>query len=317
MGRSCFSHVDWIQQGVGTKPDSIVAEQVGCSRSLVSKRRRELGIPAFVGLTLNQEGQPLRSTYEAKYDAWLHWKGIEHEHDVPVPELGVVADFHAATLGWIEVAGMRGYDRYDRRFKEKKRLYAEARIPVTWLSRSDVDALFKDCPVPLKFRERKCPECRTLAHSMANGMCRPCARKKWGEDRAARRVCEQCGQEYLSAGGQDKQRFCSHDCYSKSLAVVDWPSWDEIEARLAEVSVPELARELGVRPGTLHVRLQRRGTDTPRVSGRESLTEDDVRLIRKLYATGEHSQASLARQFGVKKVALHNIVKRKSWRHVE
>jgi hypothetical protein len=46
------------------------------------------------------------------------------------------------------------------------------------------------------------------------------------------------------------------------------------------------------------------------------LSVKDVLEIRALHATGEHSQGSLARRFGVWYNTIHMIVTRKSWRHV-
>jgi len=46
------------------------------------------------------------------------------------------------------------------------------------------------------------------------------------------------------------------------------------------------------------------------------LTEDNVREIRRLYATGALSYRKLARQFGVSTMTISNIVRRKKWKHV-
>jgi len=45
------------------------------------------------------------------------------------------------------------------------------------------------------------------------------------------------------------------------------------------------------------------------------LTEDTVREIRRLYATGKFTQQELALQFGVVRSVISDIVKRKAWRH--
>lgn len=45
------------------------------------------------------------------------------------------------------------------------------------------------------------------------------------------------------------------------------------------------------------------------------LTEDDVREIRRLYATGKFTQQELALQLGVVRSVISNIVKRKAWKH--
>jgi len=50
-------------------------------------------------------------------------------------------------------------------------------------------------------------------------------------------------------------------------------------------------------------------------NGKAVLTEDDVRSIRIRAASGE-SQASLSREYGVKKPAIDKIVNRRTWKHV-
>lgn len=45
------------------------------------------------------------------------------------------------------------------------------------------------------------------------------------------------------------------------------------------------------------------------------LTEDDVKAIRKLFAEGV-TQGKLAQRYGVSQIAIHCIVRRKSWKHV-
>lgn len=46
------------------------------------------------------------------------------------------------------------------------------------------------------------------------------------------------------------------------------------------------------------------------------LTEADVREIRALYATGDHSQAGLARRYGVRPATISKIVTRRKWKHI-
>ena len=47
------------------------------------------------------------------------------------------------------------------------------------------------------------------------------------------------------------------------------------------------------------------------------LTAEDVREIRQLYASGEHSQRGLARMFGVTQGAIFQMIRRGHWGHVE
>ena len=52
-------------------------------------------------------------------------------------------------------------------------------------------------------------------------------------------------------------------------------------------------------------------------NGQSKLTEDDVRAIRAVYATGEISQRRLAKQYGVHPSLIGFIVRREYWQHVE
>jgi len=48
-------------------------------------------------------------------------------------------------------------------------------------------------------------------------------------------------------------------------------------------------------------------------NGRNKLTQEKIRRIRRLYATGEHLQRELGIQFGVSDHQVSNIVRRKHW----
>jgi len=50
--------------------------------------------------------------------------------------------------------------------------------------------------------------------------------------------------------------------------------------------------------------------------GGAKLTDDKVREIRRLYATGNFTQQELALKFGVAQSVISDIVKRKKWKHV-
>ena len=54
------------------------------------------------------------------------------------------------------------------------------------------------------------------------------------------------------------------------------------------------------------------GADNPNAR----LTATDVRAIRRLYACGGHTHATLARQFGVGAAQIGNILAGRSWSHV-
>ncbi len=51
-------------------------------------------------------------------------------------------------------------------------------------------------------------------------------------------------------------------------------------------------------------------------NGSAKLTDTEVLLIRKLYATGDWPQTFLALWFGVSQRTIWSIVKRKTWRHL-
>jgi hypothetical protein len=51
-------------------------------------------------------------------------------------------------------------------------------------------------------------------------------------------------------------------------------------------------------------------------NGCAKLTEDDVREIRLLYATGNHTYLELGLRFGVAKHTICQIVRRRAWKHV-
>ena len=57
----------------------------------------------------------------------------------------------------------------------------------------------------------------------------------------------------------------------------------------------------------------RRGEDAPSAK----LTEDNVRLIRQMYAEGNISQSALGRRFGITQGAVWLIVSRQRWAHVD
>jgi transposase-like protein/endogenous inhibitor of DNA gyrase (YacG/DUF329 family) len=307
----------WGHLPLGQVPDSTIAEMAGISRRDVCNIRLALGIPAFIGLILTQEGVPTRSILEARYDAWLHWKGVEHAHEVPVPTLPYIADFKVGAV-FVEIVGMQGFGRYADKLARKQVDYEKYGIRVTWLTAEMVDQMFRDCPIPLKFRTRTCADCGRKVREIVNGMCRPCARMEWGEANGTEVTCEGCEKPFTRAAGSPHAKFCSHACYAGSLEL-GWPSWEMIDARLREVSVRALARELGVKPSALYMRLRRRrerDASAPEVRDtRRKLTEDAVREIRRRCGEGE-TQATLSRKFGVDPVTIYQVVHLKTWAKV-
>jgi len=74
---------------------------------------------------------------------------------------------------------------------------------------------------------------------------------------------------------------------------------------------------LGTQADNLHDMAEKgrstKGTDNPQ----SKLSENDVREIRRLYATAKFLQKQLSKQFGVSRSAIGQIVRRVSWVHVE
>lgn len=61
----------------------------------------------------------------------------------------------------------------------------------------------------------------------------------------------------------------------------------------------------------------RGGGPSGEANGNATMTADTVRAMRRLHATGAWTYADLGRRFGCSEVQARNIVKRKSWRHVD
>ena len=219
---------EWTALPLGQKPDSVIAKENGLNRRAVCAARNKLGIPPFVGFILSQEGEPLRSIEEAKYDAVLHWKGEAHTHQVPVPGSRYVADFRLASGTFVEIVGMLSFKRYAQKFRLKHEAYDRMALPVVFIEPGSVEYLFKSCPVAIKVRTRICVRCGKTGHDFVRGMCRsPCAMNAWRERRSTTVICGQCGVGFQRVAGSST-KFCCRQCYWKSLEHA-WPSWNELD----------------------------------------------------------------------------------------
>lgn len=247
--------IHWQDVSLGNKPDSVLARELGVTREVVKNARRRAGIPAFVGLILTQEGMPCRSVYEAMYDAYLHWQGLQHEHEVHIEDLPYVADFKVGDI-YVEIVGMTRFVKYGIKYAHKRRCYEEAGVRVRWLQPMEVDALYRDCPVDLRFRsERRCLDCSKETHDLVKGVCRTCYMKRWHRT-GVERACLWCGATFVWSGDRNR-KYCSHACYARSLEF-DWPSWEWIDEQLKTMSIRQLALRMGVQPSALYMRLRRR-----------------------------------------------------------
>jgi hypothetical protein len=248
------SRIDWDDVSLGSQPDSALARLLGVNKRRVCAERGKRGIPAFQGFILTQEGDPCRSVHEAMYDAYLHAHGLTHQHEVSVPGLPFIADFRV-TDEFVEIAGMTAFARYRAKYEAKRAAYERAKVRVRWLFVSDVEDLFRNCSIPLRFRPgRECHDCRKPTCDLVRGVCRPCYMRRWhGSGDGA--GCASCGARISRKGA----RFCSRKCYWRSLEL-ELPSWEELDVRLAQKPIRQVAIDLGVNPSMLYMRLRRRSS---------------------------------------------------------
>lgn len=76
---------------------------------------------------------------------------------------------------------------------------------------------------------------------------------------------------------------------------------------------------LGTQADNVHD-MMAKGRNTPQVgiaNPRARLTEEDVREIRRLYATGDYAYAGIAEAFGVGETTISHVVKGDTWADVE
>jgi hypothetical protein len=86
---------------------------------------------------------------------------------------------------------------------------------------------------------------------------------------------------------------CPRDCFNPRHL-----RWDTVKGNLAD----------RVADGTL-----RRGVSHPRAK----LTERQVKQIRRRYAKGGITMTQLAEQYGLEKSSVRNLIRRKTWKHLE
>lgn len=255
LKRKKVDPIDWDHASLGQKPDFEIAVRFGVSYSKVNRERNKRGISPFKGYLLTQEGYHCRSVYEAMYDACLHASNCKHEHEVPIPNTSRVADFRVDGC-FIEIAGMLGFAKYTKKHLAKRQELERFGVNVAWLTREQVSARFKKCPVSLRVvASRVCEMCNKHTYDLVKGVCRKCYMKQWHAEHGTPKVCEWCGESFVSTN--EKAKFCSHAHYAKSLEL-DWPSWEWIDEQCEKRPVRQVAFDMGVKPGTLAMRLHRR-----------------------------------------------------------
>jgi hypothetical protein len=247
--------INWDTVPLGTKPDDAIARELNVTRRQVCTERNKRSIQPFIGRILSQEGLGLRSIYEAMYDAVLHEKGIEHLHEVPVPNTNFQSDFKINDT-FVEIAGMLNYSKYKEKFLKKKAAYEQLGVNVVWLEIEKLEILFSNCNLSLNFRKNTgCKLCGSQSLQLVKSICNKCYCKTWKQatDRQTS-LCGFCQKQYPQYSPDSK--FCSRECYWNSMKL-DLPSIDWLERAIAAKGLTEVAAELGVDYYTLHKRLYR------------------------------------------------------------
>lgn len=238
----------------GKKPDPAVAIDLNMDRRKVCYIRRYLGIPAFKGLIITQEGLPCRSIYEAMFDCYLHWKRIKHEHEVNVDLLPYVADFKISNK-YFEIFGMFGFKKYEDRKNEKIKAYKENNIFYKSISITTIEKLYKICPVKVIFNiERKCQVCGKETYNIIKNLCKNCYMKSYHRSAIIISTCKICKEPIQ---GDYKKEYCGYECYWESLRTNKLPPDNELLEILKNKSIRKLGKELGVSPSSISSRAKR------------------------------------------------------------
>lgn len=247
--------IDWTKVDLGKKPDSEIAREKNVSVGYISYIRKKMGIKAFVGLLLTQEGNGCRSIYEAMYDCYLHWKGISHKHEVKVVNLPYIADFEINNQ-YIEIFGMIGFSKYEKRVNKKILNYKKNNVNYIEVKCDEIEKLYKDCPIKVICKyQRKCSICGKETRKILKGYCKKCYMDIYRYKISEERECLICHKKYRNC--RDNSKYCSLKCYHKSLNKTEWPSDECLEKELKIKSYEEIAKNLNVTIRCLQCRLSR------------------------------------------------------------
>lgn len=214
-------------------------------------------------IIFSQENIVLRSILEAKYDAFLHWKGINHEHEVPLANGSCIADFVLDNGTVVEVVGMLDFKKYAKRHQQKVKKYQDFGEVVCWIEPEEIKALYDNCPLKLNINHgRKCRLCNIKTHDIVKLHCRKCYMKYWSTKTKADIIkCAFCLKEFKPDARIKDPKFCSRKCYAGSITS-DWPPWEWIDNKLQTMSIRQLAFAIDKKPTTMYARLRRRATDS-------------------------------------------------------
>ena len=245
--------IKWSDLPLGKKPDSQIAIEFGLDRRKICQKRNDMGIPAFKGLTLTQEGKPCRSIHEAMYDAYLHWKDIKHDHEVPVEFLPFIADFKIGNK-FVEIFGMKGFSVYDAKMRRKKKAYRKHHINFEEMPLKTIETLYQNCPLRVNYRDKSCEKCGKTQHRIVKGYCYPCYMKLYHERPLYDIVCKKCGKKISM---DHLQQYCSYRCYWDDNTRITWPSLADFKNMLTNNSMRGVARLLGVTLSSVQRRIRK------------------------------------------------------------
>jgi len=261
VSMSTYKQTDWDSVPLGTKPDTVLARELGVSTHAVRGARSKRGIRAFSGSGYTYEGVPCRSALEAMYDAYLHSYGVEHDHEVIVPGTSYRADVRLADGTYVEIVGMIDFGKYKQKWLKKAEAYEKANLSVKVLTAQDVEDLYRRATLPALFakkQERLCPQCGEVAALFTKGVCRHCYATTVLEKPTKTGVCSGCGQTFFYRSYDHTNKYCSIECYL-SKKRVRWPSDEWLTQELLSRTQRDISAELGVHPATLNSYLRSRG----------------------------------------------------------
>lgn len=243
--------IDWDNIGLGTKSDNQIALELGVDRRKVCTERNKRKIKPFLGLYILVEGVPCRSLYEAMYDVYLHENGISHSHEKKVGSC--IVDFEVN--GELhEIAGMKGFKRYEQRHVKKQQYYIDNNISVKWLDCANIEQMYKTCKNKVTCRERFCLDCGKRTLDIVKNVCRDCYMKRW-HDKGNLQICKTCKQSF-TAPEKDNRIYCSHKCYAENLKKIDHQMLIK-EIEKSDRSIAAIAREYNIKPTTLYMMFRR------------------------------------------------------------
>lgn len=124
-----------------------IGDMFGVSSTYISGVLKEKGIPIRrsgypnVSHYTAKDGHKVKSGLELQVDDWLFDNGVQHEYEPRIPDSSYKSDFLAAGH-YIEVWGISGNERYEKRRNRKLAIYQRQSLPLISVYPSDFPHLF-------------------------------------------------------------------------------------------------------------------------------------------------------------------------------